>query len=142
MRVHIKRLDPSLPMPEYKTSGACAFDIYARKTTKVPAGKLALIPTNLIVKVPTGYVLFLSLRSSAPGKLGLLVPNAPGIIDQDYHGPTDEIKIAVVNFTERDVTIERGTRFAQGTFVKIDQAEWQEQTIITTANRGSFGSTG
>lgn len=142
MHVHISRLDPTLPLPEYKTSGACAFDLYARETTKVPAGKLALIPTNLIIKVPTGYVLFLSLRSGTPGKLGLLVPNAPGIIDQDYHGPTDEIKIAVVNFTNADVTVERGTRFAQGTFVKINQAEWQEQTAITAADRGSFGSTG
>ncbi|MDD5110629.1 MAG: dUTP diphosphatase [Patescibacteria group bacterium] len=142
MRIQIKRLDPSLPLPEYHSPGACAFDIYARETTVVPAGKLAHIPTNLIIGVPKGYVLFLSLRSSSPKKFGLLVPNAPGIIDQDYCGPTDEIKIAAVNFTDHDVTIERGVRFAQGTFVKIDQAEWQERNEISATDRGSFGSTG
>jgi len=142
MRVLIKRLDPTLPLPEYHSTGACAFDIYARETTVVPAGKLAHIPTNLVIGVPKGYVLFLSLRSSSPKKFGLLVPNAPGIIDQDYCGPTDEIKIAAVNFTDKDVTIERGVRFAQGTFVKIDRAEWQERAEISATDRGSFGSTG
>ena len=142
MRVLIKLLDPTLPLPEYHSTGACAFDIYARETTVVPAGKLAHIPTNLVIGVPKGYVLFLSLRSSSPKKFGLLVPNAPGIIDQDYCGPTDEIKIAAVNFTDKDVTIERGVRFAQGTFVKIDRAEWQERAEISATDRGSFGSTG
>ncbi len=142
MQVKIKRVDATLPLPTYHTTGACTFDIYARETTVVPAGTLAHIPSNLIIEVPSGYVLQLSLRSSTPKRLGLLMPNAPGLIDQDFCGPTDEIKVAVVNFTTEDVPIERGVRFAQGTFVKIDRAEWQETDVIRTTDRSGFGSTG
>lgn len=142
MQVKIKRVDPTLPLPAYHTAGACAFDVYARETTVVPAGRLAHIPSNLIIEVPAGYVLQLSLRSGTPKRLGLLMPNAPGLIDQDFCGPTDEIKVAVVNFTDSGVTVERGARFAQGTFVKIDRAEWDEVAAIHPTNRGSFGSTG
>lgn len=142
MVVKIHRIDHTLPLPTYHSSGACAFDIYARESTVVPAGKLAHIPSNLIIEVPAGYVLQLSLRSGTPKRLGMLMPNAPGLIDQDFCGPTDEIKVAVVNFTAQDVTVERGARFAQGTFVKIDRAEWRETDIKQATNRGGFGSTG
>lgn len=142
MQVKIKRVDAELPLPAYHTAGACAFDIYARETTVVGTGKLAHIPSNLIIEVPAGYVLQLSLRSGTPKRLGLLMPNAPGLIDQDFCGPTDEIKVAVVNFNNEDVTVERGVRFAQGTFVKIERAGWQEAEVIRTTDRGSFGSTG
>lgn len=142
MRVNVHRIDATLPLPAYHTSGACAFDIYARETTVVAAGKLAHIPSNLIIEVPVGYVLQLSLRSGTPKRLGLLMPNAPGLIDQDFCGPTDEIKVAVVNFNAEDVTVERGARFAQGEFVKIERAEWQETQTMRSTDRGSFGSTG
>ena len=142
MKVKIHRIDPTLPLPAYHTTGACAFDIYARETTVVAAGKLAHLPTNLIIKIPAGYVLQLSLRSGTPKRLGLLMPNAPGLIDQDFCGPTDEIKVAVVNFDSEDVTVERGVRFAQGTLVKIDRADWQETDVMRASDRSGFGSTG
>lgn len=142
MRVRIKRLDSSLPLPEYHSSGACAFDMYARETTAVPARSYVRIPSNLIIRVPDGYVLQVSLRSSAPKKYNLLGPTAPGIIDQDYCGPEDEIHVAVYNYGDTPTTIKRGERFAQGTFVKIDRAEWQEFNEITAVSRGGFGSTG
>lgn len=142
MRINIKRIDSSLPLPEYHSTGACAFDIYARTTTVIPAGGYARIPSNLIIRVPDGYVLQLSLRSSTPKKHNLLLPNSPGIVDQDYCGPEDEIHVAVYNYGNTPATIERGERFAQGTFVKIDRAEWQEVSQIAAVSRSGFGSTG
>lgn len=142
MRVQIKRLDPTLPLPVYHSTGACAFDIYARSTTLIAAGGYARIPSNLIIRVPDGYVLQVSLRSSTPKKYTLLGPNAPGIIDQDYCGPEDEIQVAVYNYGKVPATIERGQRFAQGTFVKIDRAEWHEVEKVTAVSRQGFGSTG
>lgn len=142
MRVQIKRVDPTLPLPEYHSAGACAFDIYPRVTTTVQAGEYARIPSNLIIRVPDGYVLQVSLRSSAPKKYNLLGPSAPGIIDQDYCGPEDEIMVAVYNYGNTTTTIERGERFAQGTFVKIDRAEWHEVDEVAAVSRKGFGSTG
>lgn len=142
MRVAIKRLDPALPLPEYHSPGACAFDLYARETTVVPPHAYRRIPTNLIVNVPEGYALQISLRSSTPKNFNLLAPNAPGLIDQDYCGPEDEIHVAVLNYGDATTTVERGMRFAQGTFVKIDRAHWHEVATTAPASRGGFGSTG
>ena len=77
MKISIKRIDKSLPLPKYQTSGACAFDIYARESTNIAPKEIALIPSNLIIKVPEGYMLNVLLRSSAPRKFGLF-PLHPG----------------------------------------------------------------
>lgn len=81
-------------------------------------------------------------RSSTPKKLGLSIPHGIGIIDQDFCGPEDELKLQVYNFTEKTVTIRRGLRICQGVFVRVDRAEWDEVEKIEEKTRGGFGSTG
>lgn len=142
MRVKIKRIDNSLPLPEYQTSGSVAFDLYSRDNMVVPAKTIALVPSNLIIETPVGYALILAARSSLAKKKGLMLANGIGVVDCDYCGPEDEIKISVYNFTEQEVKIEKGDRLAQGMFIKTDQAEWEEVDEINNANRGGFGSTG
>lgn len=142
MNINIKRIDTSLPLPEYQTKGAVAFDLYARTTEIIPARSLALIPTNFIIKTPEGYMLMLTARSSLAKKKGLMMANGVGTIDQDYCGDTDELKLNVYNFTDSEVTVEKGERLAQGIFVKIDRAEWNEVERMSTESRGGFGTTG
>ncbi len=143
MEIQIKRIDGSLPLPEYKTPGAVAFDFYVRKTTIVPAQGWAKIPSNFIVEVPKGHALIISARSSlAKHHPGLFLANAPGIIDSDYCGPNDEILISVYNFTNKEITVERADRIAQGTIIKVERGEWQEVKEMQTQDRGGFGSTG
>ena len=86
-------------------------------------------------------MLTVASRSSTPKKKGLLTPHGIGIIDQDYCGPEDEIKIQVYNFTDEPVTIERGDKIAQGVFVRVDTFEWEEVDVMTGESRGGFGST-
>lgn len=142
MRVKIKRIDSSLPLPQYQTDGAAAFDLYSREDTAIPAKTVALIPTNIIIEVPNGYMLAVVTRSSAPKKKGLLVPHGIGIIDQDYHGEKDEIMLQVYNFTDNEVKINRGERIGQAAFVRVDRGEWEESEIMKKTSRGGFGSTG
>ncbi|MBI5728127.1 MAG: dUTP diphosphatase [Candidatus Magasanikbacteria bacterium] len=142
MRVRIKRLDPTLSLPEYHTPGAVAFDLYSREPLNIPPKSIARIPTNLIIEVPRGYMLVAVTRSSTPHKKGLSVPHGIGIIDQDYCGADDEILLQVYNFTEKTVIIDRGERVGQATFVRIDTAEWEEMDTPSSASRGGFGSTG
>lgn len=141
-KVQIKRIDKELPMPQFHTAGSVAFDLLTRVETVVQPGKIALIPANLIVKVPDGYMLCLASRSSTPLKKGLLTPHGIGIVDLDYHGPNDELKIQVYNFTENTITVSRGDRVAQGCFIRVDLFELEEVEQIEAENRGSFGSTG
>ena len=110
MKVRIQRIDKSLPLPVYETAGSVGFDILARETTKIEPGKIELIPSNVIVEVPEGYMLVVASRSSTPRKKGLTQPHGFGIIDHDYCGPEDEVRIQVYNFSGQPVTIERGEK--------------------------------
>lgn len=87
-------------------------------------------------------MLVVASRSSTPIKKGLTPPHGFGIIDHDYCGPTDEIKVLVYNFTDQPVQITRGEKIAQGVFVKVDRFEWNEVETIDKESRGGFGSTG
>lgn len=142
MQVNIKRIDPSLPLPTYQTTGAACVDLLARETTIIAPHQIGLIPCNIIVETPPGYFFAVLPRSSTPKKKGLLIPHGMGVIDSDYAGPEDEVKFQVLNFTDNEVTIEKGERVAQGCFIKIAQVEFVELKKVTKKTRGGFGSTG
>lgn len=142
MKVKITRIDKTLPLPKYETVGSVGFDFVARENTEIQPRAVALVPGNVIVEVPIGYMLLVSLRSSTPRKKGLLCPHGIGVIDHDYCGPHDEIKIQVYNFTDKSVTVLRGDKIAQGIFVRVDKCEFEEVEHIKKQSRGGFGSTG
>ena len=139
--VSIHRLDPSVPLPEYQTTGAAGFDLAASVDMVVQPGEVTLVPTGLVIAVPQGHVLGVFARSSTPLKRGLMVANGVGVVDSDYCGPTDEIKIEVYNFTATPVAVKRGDRLAQGLLIPVVRAEWLERAPEKEA-RGGFGSTG
>ncbi|GAC1325408.1 MAG: dUTP diphosphatase [Chloroflexota bacterium] len=142
MRVVVTRIDPSIPLPRYASTGATAFDFFSRTDVTVGPGELGMVPTNVIVHVPRGHVLLVALRSSTPRTKGLLSPHGIGIIDQDFYGPTDEVMVQVYNFSPEEVAVFRGERIAQGLLVPLTTCEWEEGPPSGEASRGGFGSTG
>jgi len=142
MKIKIKRLGQSLSLPRYHTAGSAGFDLSARVETTILPKQIARIPSGLIISTPIGYVLTLAARSSLASKKGLMLANGIGTIDSDYCGPDDEILLSVYNFTDQIVIIEKGERIAQGMFLKVEQAQWEEVEEITAKSRGGFGSTG
>ncbi|MGB7957613.1 MAG: dUTP diphosphatase [Minisyncoccia bacterium] len=142
MNIKIVRVDKDLPLPEYHTEGAVAFDLYCREDATVAPRELAMLPSNFIIQVPDGYALIIAARSGLAKKKSLALRNGIGIIDQDYHGPEDEIKILVHNFTDSPVAVTRGERLAQGLIVPIVKATWEEVSSIKDDSRGGFGATG
>ena len=141
MKVRIKRIDKSLPLPVYETGGSVGFDLLAREDVEVKPDEIVLIPANVIVEVPKGYALIVASRSSTPRKHGLTKPHGIGVIDNDYCGPNDEIRIQVKSFRNKSVTIKKGTKIAQGIFMKVDQLQFEEVEEIKAESRGGFGST-
>jgi dUTP pyrophosphatase len=142
LRVRIRRLDPDLPLPAYASPGAAGFDLLCREDTTLAPGEIALLPTGVAIATPPGYMLLVTARSSTPRRKGLSVPHGVGVIDQDYCGDGDEIKCQVYNFTGAPVTVRRGERLAQGIFVRVGRAEWEEVSAMDAPTRGGFGSTG
>ena len=141
LRVAIKRVDKSLPLPVYATEGSVGFDLVCRESVEILPRQIELIPGNVIVRIPAGYFLMLTLRSSTPRRKNLLIPNGVGIIDQDYCGEGDELKVQVFNFRDAAVTVMRGERIAQGIFIPVMRAQWHE-VLEMGQGRGGFGSTG
>ncbi|MDE0184669.1 MAG: dUTP diphosphatase [Candidatus Poribacteria bacterium] len=141
MKVNIKRVDMNLPLPQYATAGSVGFDLVCRESVAIEPRTLGLVPANVIVETPPGYMLMVTLRSSTPRKRGLLIPHGVGVIDQDYCGEDDEVKIQIYNFSEQTVTIQRGDRIAQAIFVRVDQVDWMEVSETHSKTRGGFGST-
>jgi dUTP pyrophosphatase len=141
--VRVRRLDPTVSLPEYQTSGAAGFDLAASQDTTVEPGGITLVPTGLVIAVPDGYFLAIFARSSTPLRRGLMVANGVGVIDSDYCGDTDEIKVQVLNVTKAPVTVAKGDRIAQGLFIPVSRAVWQEETeSLRQGARGGFGATG
>jgi dUTP pyrophosphatase len=141
-RVRIHRLSPSAELPQYATTGAAGFDLAASEDLTIPPGRTALVPTGLVIEVPAGMFLGIFARSSTPLKRGLMVANGVGVVDSDYCGATDEVKIAVLNFTAAPVTVKTGDRIAQGILLPVARVEWDESAAPERAARGGFGSTG
>ena len=142
MRLKIRRLNPTVPLPSYATDEAAGFDLAAAHDLTIAPGSVALVRTGLIIEVPTGHFLGIFARSSTPLKRGLLVANGVGVIDPDYSGPEDEIMIQVLNFTAGEVQITRGDRLAQGIILQAPHVTWEEAGTIRTSTRGGFGATG
>ncbi len=143
MKMNIKLVDNTLPLPAYQTKGAVAFDLYARTDMVIKPFTSTIIPSNLIVKIPEGYFLMLASRSSLPLKKSLMIANGVGVIDEDYCGDKDEIGVQVLNFSQSDVEVKKGERIAQAILVKIAKVdEFIPVESMNTESRGGFGSTG
>lgn len=128
--------------PKYATKGSAGFDFRANITENVilKAGEFKLIKTGLFTSFEKGYELQVRPRSGLALKHGISVLNAPGTVDADY---IFEIGVILVNFSDKDFTIEPGMRIAQGVFAKYEQAEWEiVDSLEETERKGGFGSTG
>jgi dUTP pyrophosphatase len=142
MRLKIKRLDPAVGLPEPASPRAAGFDLASAVDIEIPSRSIRLVGTGLVIAVPDGHFLGIFARSSTPLKRGLMVANGVGVIDPDYCGPTDEIKIQVLNFTDAPVQIKRGDRIAQGIILPAPHVQWDEVSDMGEPTRGGFGSTG
>lgn len=141
MKVKIKLFDQSLPMPEYKSSGAAALDLYSRTDVELKPGEVTYVPLNVALQIPEEYFVLVSARSSLQKK-GLMMANGIGIGDYDYRGDGDEYKAALYNFSQKVVQIEKGERIVQMIVLHREQIQLERADSFTENDRGGFGSTG
>lgn len=139
--IKIKRFDKDLPLPEYKTKGAVAFDLMARTDAVVPPRSIAYVPLNVAMTIPAGHMILLAARSSLHKK-GLMMANGVGVVDEDFCGNGDEYKAALYNFTDREVAVTRGDRIVQAILKPYEKADWCEVDDLERETRGGFGTTG
>ena len=142
MQVKIKKLSQDTPLPQYQTPGSVAFDISSAEDVIIKPHQVYLVKTNLVICTPPGYMLMIASRSSLILKKGLTLGNGIGIVDQDYCGPEDEIKIQLFNTQDTPATVFKGERIAQALFIKVEKVELEEvESLESKESRGGFGST-
>jgi dUTP pyrophosphatase len=141
LTVRFKRLSNDVPVPEYKTVGAVAFDVAVSDGGELQPGERKKFPTGLVVCVPENHVLILVPRSSN-AKKGVILANSVGIIDRDYCGPDDQLFAYLHNVGSETYAVEKGERIMQGLIVPVVKANFEEVCELTNPNRGSFGTTG
>ena len=132
-----------LKLPAYATPGAAGMDLLAAVAAPVTIepGKRALIPTGLAIGLPPGFEMQVRPRSGLALRNGIVLPNSPGTIDEDYRG---EVQVILLNAGDAPFTVERGMRIAQAVVAPVVRAEWREVESLddTSRSTGGFGSTG
>ena len=143
VKVLIKKLNPSVQLPSYKTSGASGMDLMAfiKEPIELKPGKSCLVPTGLSVAFSEEFEIQIRPRSGLAAKNKISVLNTPGTIDSDYRG---ELKIILFNHSSENFTINNNDRVAQMVLTPVVKMEIEEKDKLpeTIRGKGGFGSTG
>jgi dUTP pyrophosphatase len=139
--VRFKKLCSSARVPEKKSFGAAAYDIYYPYEDAVILypGDLRVVSTGIAMEIPEGWKGEIYSRSGLASR-GLFVANQPGKIDSDYRG---EINILLYNSSSNSITLVTGDRIAQFELNPVYDIDWKEadELSVTERNYGGLGST-
>jgi dUTP pyrophosphatase len=152
MNVFLKDVDGHTPpAPKLATPGSCAIDLCCvLPEVSIEPQETVFIDTGIVTRVPRDYALLILSRSSVATKRNLIIPNSPGLVDRDYCGPNDTIKVALRNIGTETQVINAGDRIAQMMLISCEEqrigiVKTYEELIpglMPVKNRGGFGSTG
>ena len=143
IKVLVKKLNPKVQLPKYKTKGSSGMDLMAfvENPIKILPKTSALIPTGISVAIPDDLEIQIRPRSGLAAKSNISVLNTPGTIDSDYRG---EIKIILFNHGDQEFLVKKNARVAQMILVPVLKVDFEEVDNLPDTLRGSggFGSTG
>ena len=129
-----------ITLPKRATSGSAGYDFFAPESFSLAPNQTIKIATGVRVKIEEGWVLKIYPRSSLGFKYRLRLDNTVGIIDSDYYFADNEghIFIKITNCGDRELSVEKGSAFAQGVFVEYGITYDDDCCSVRT---GGFGST-
>ena len=132
-----------LPLPAYATMGSAGLDLAAAVEAPITLapGARALVPTGVVIALPTGYEGQVRPRSGLAVQHGVTVLNSPGTIDSDYRG---EVSVILINLGQEPFRVVRGQRIAQLVIAPVTTARLYAVAALPGSSRGEggFGSTG
>lgn len=147
MEIKIKKLSEDAIIPRKATKGAAAYDLYVPRETVINKSR-QVIPLDIALSIPYGYEAKIEPRSGFASK-GMEArygerKNADvivGKIDSDYRGC---IGIIIKSNESYQFVIEKGTRIAQMTIYKVEDADFiaVDELDETDRGEGGFGHTG
>ena len=143
VKVLVKKLDPKVQLPSYKTKGSSGMDLMAfiKDPIKIAPNTSALIPTGISVAISSDVEIQIRSRSGLAAKSSISILNSPGTIDSDYRG---ELKIILFNHSKEEFVVRNNDRIAQMVLMPVLKIDFEEVDNLPDTLRGSggFGSTG
>ena len=143
LEVHVRRLDPDVPLPAYAHPGDAGCDLVTTEDVDLAPGERALLPTGIALALPEGYAAFVHPRSGLAARHGVSIVNSPGTVDAGYRG---EVKVVVINHDPHEVLrLRRLDRVAQLVVQRVEQVVWREvdgELPGSARGTGGHGSTG
>jgi dUTP pyrophosphatase len=143
VKVLVKKLDPKVQLPSYKTKGSSGMDLMAfiKDSIKIAPNTTALIPTGISIAISNDVEIQIRPRSGLAAKSSISVLNTPGTIDSDYRG---ELKIILFNHSNQEFVVKNNDRIAQMVLMPVLKIDFEEVDDLPETLRGSggFGSTG
>jgi dUTP pyrophosphatase len=141
IELKVKKLSKLAQIPNYQTPYSAGFDLHSVDEVTIKPNERKLIAIGLSFEIPDGYEIQIRPRSGLAYKYGITVLNTPGTIDSDYRG---EIKVLLINFSDKSFDIKVGDRIAQAVIQEVKQATFKEVELLNDTQRGAggFGSTG
>jgi len=143
VKVLVKKLNPKVQLPSYKTKGSSGMDLMAfiKDPIKIAPNTSALIPTGISVAIPNDVEIQIRPRSGLAVKSSISVLNTPGTIDSDYRG---ELKVILFNHSKEEFVVRNNDRIAQIVLMPVLKIDFEEVDDLPDTLRGSggFGSTG
>lgn len=139
MKIGFKKLHPEAKLPTYGHPSDAGMDLYTLEEIIIKPQEQVIIPTGLAIALPAGYVALFWDKSSIASQKGL--KSLGGVIDSGY---TSEMKIILINLSEREVILEKGSKFIQLLIQKVEHCEIELVDELDSSTRGDngFGSTG
>ena len=143
VKVLVKKLNPKVQLPSYKTEGSSGMDLMAfiESSIKIAPNSSALVPTGISVAISNDVEIQIRPRSGLAAKSNISVLNTPGTIDSDYRG---EIKVILFNYGSKEFVVKNKDRIAQMILMPVLKVNFEEVDELPETLRGSggFGSTG
>jgi len=143
VKVLVKKLNPKVQLPSYKTQGSSGMDLMAfvESPIKIPPNTSALVPTGISIAIPQDVEIQIRPRSGIAAKSNITVLNTPGTVDSDYRG---ELKVILFNHSSKEFIVNNRDRIAQMILMPVLKIDFEEVDDLPETIRGSggFGSTG
>lgn len=130
------------PFYNYETDSG--FDFYSDEDCVIEPRSWQVISTSMFFDIPIGFELQVRSKSGLASKKGLHVLNSPGTVDCGYTG---EVKIILMNTTDKQVEVTKGMKIAQGVICPVMNGKFVNLSQVNAIepkdrNANGFGSTG
>ena len=143
VKVLVKKLNPKVLLPTYKTEGSSGMDVMAfiESSIKIAPNSSSLIPTGISIAIPNEVEIQIRPRSGLAAKSNISILNTPGTIDSDYRG---ELKVILFNHGPKEFIVNNKDRIAQMILMPVLKVDFEEVDNLpeTVMGAGGFGSTG